>query len=510
MLCLEYVTSKEIAEIWGVSNRRVNTLCNDGRVIGAYKNGLMWVIPKNAKKPEDERKAKSHFSDLQLEELSEIQSNYEKALDKEFKKNNGIYYTPYELVELMFDDLRMPEDSVVLDPCCGMGSFLVGAQKRGYKNTYGVDNDQDTVDYISNLLNTDKIVFHDSINNSAENTLAKLGIQKPDLVIGNPPYVPHGSMFGNLFVGSIIRSLDMIKKDGFLSYIIPKNFLHVTTYQELRKVLLANYQIVSIIDLGIYFKNVRGEQIVLTIKNAKPTSESKITFKELSNGSFVEGAKINQSIFTNIIRVYMSDYELTIYDKLSSTYENLEYYCQGYIGRGRSKNVKAISGKDIKKFGFKDQEVPAEGNRIFIQNIYSSESGIIASFAGGLEAKETVTVITDSNPDECKYLVGLLHSRLINYYLFKYCFNGSRLTAHTDKKYISQIPIVISNDEKYQQVIHFVNELQIIEYLSDIWYETFEKLNKVIYEIYGLDQHEENFIETYMKSIQSTRWTKDE
>lgn len=505
---MKYKTSKEIAKLWGISNRRVNTLCNSHRIVGAYKNGLMWLIPENAKKPEDRRKSSIKLNQAKIEELKAVQTIYEESLDKEYKKNNGIYYTPYELIDLMYLDLDISKDAIIVDPCCGMGSFLVGAIKHGYKNIFGVDNDKKTVEYISNILKTDKIIHYDSINNSAESTLSKLGIQKPNLIIGNPPYVPHGSVFGNLFVGSIIRSLDMLMNDGLISYIIPKSFLHVSTYQELRKMLLSEYQILSIVDIGIYFKHVRGEQIVLTIRKSKPTGENLIIFKELKNNGFVERNRVNQRLFTDAIRFFMSDEELSVYTKLSSTYKTLEDYCKGYIGRGRSKDGQAINGKEIRKFGFKSQSVPHEGNKIFIQNIYSAESGIIGSYAGNLEAKETVTVITDSNPEICKYLLGLLHSRLINYYLFKYCFNGAKLTAHTDRKYISQIPIVISKDDNYELVISLVNKLQKIEYLKDNWHETFEQLNDLVYDIYGLNNNEKVFIESYMKNIQSTRWTK--
>lgn len=55
---MEYLTSSEIAEIWGISSRRVTLLCNEGRVEGAVKKGLMWLIPENTKKPEDPRKNK--------------------------------------------------------------------------------------------------------------------------------------------------------------------------------------------------------------------------------------------------------------------------------------------------------------------------------------------------------------------------------------------------------------------------------------------------------------------
>ena len=53
---MEYLTSSEIAKIWGISSRRVTLLCNEGRVEGAVKKGLMWLIPEKAQKPADSRK----------------------------------------------------------------------------------------------------------------------------------------------------------------------------------------------------------------------------------------------------------------------------------------------------------------------------------------------------------------------------------------------------------------------------------------------------------------------
>ena len=52
----DYLSIREAAEQWGVSERRVNQFCADGRIEGAKKIGGSWVIPAEAKKPEDPRK----------------------------------------------------------------------------------------------------------------------------------------------------------------------------------------------------------------------------------------------------------------------------------------------------------------------------------------------------------------------------------------------------------------------------------------------------------------------
>lgn len=51
----DYVKISEIAEKWGIKERRVNALCLEGRIEGAVKFGNTWAIPAEAKKPEDKR-----------------------------------------------------------------------------------------------------------------------------------------------------------------------------------------------------------------------------------------------------------------------------------------------------------------------------------------------------------------------------------------------------------------------------------------------------------------------
>lgn len=50
-----YVTIQETAKKWGISERRVNVLCSEGRIEGAVKFGNTWAIPETAEKPTDAR-----------------------------------------------------------------------------------------------------------------------------------------------------------------------------------------------------------------------------------------------------------------------------------------------------------------------------------------------------------------------------------------------------------------------------------------------------------------------
>ena len=50
-----YMTLKEASEKWGIGDRRINTLCLEGRIEGASKIGNLWVIPVDTPKPDDNR-----------------------------------------------------------------------------------------------------------------------------------------------------------------------------------------------------------------------------------------------------------------------------------------------------------------------------------------------------------------------------------------------------------------------------------------------------------------------
>ena len=52
---MDYMTAKEAANKWNITQRRVAILCSENRIDGAELMGKMWLIPKSAQKPEDGR-----------------------------------------------------------------------------------------------------------------------------------------------------------------------------------------------------------------------------------------------------------------------------------------------------------------------------------------------------------------------------------------------------------------------------------------------------------------------
>lgn len=50
-----YLSIRQTAEKWGISGRRIQRLCVEGRVPGATKIGSYWAVPEDAIKPKDKR-----------------------------------------------------------------------------------------------------------------------------------------------------------------------------------------------------------------------------------------------------------------------------------------------------------------------------------------------------------------------------------------------------------------------------------------------------------------------
>ena len=52
---MDYISVYEASKKWGISERRIQKLCNEKRVEGALRFSRVWAIPRAADKPADGR-----------------------------------------------------------------------------------------------------------------------------------------------------------------------------------------------------------------------------------------------------------------------------------------------------------------------------------------------------------------------------------------------------------------------------------------------------------------------
>ena len=69
---MDYITAREAAEKWGVSERRINQYCAEGRIPGAERFGGAWAIPAGAEKPGDPRKQKTQTAPPSAKQAPEL------------------------------------------------------------------------------------------------------------------------------------------------------------------------------------------------------------------------------------------------------------------------------------------------------------------------------------------------------------------------------------------------------------------------------------------------------
>lgn len=145
---LSFISAKEAAEKWNISQRRVSVLCAENRIEGAMMVGNMWIIPANAQKPLDKRTTRYEKKQVVL---------------KPFVKWVG---GKSQLVDQIEDKLLNNEDTLLkkyAEPMVGGGAvFFNLISKYDFKELYISD------------INLELINAYQAIKLDVENLIKKL------------------------------------------------------------------------------------------------------------------------------------------------------------------------------------------------------------------------------------------------------------------------------------------------------------------------------------------------
>ena len=52
---LEWITPLQVSEKWGITERQVQSMCQQGKIPGVIRLSKVWLIPKDARRPVDGR-----------------------------------------------------------------------------------------------------------------------------------------------------------------------------------------------------------------------------------------------------------------------------------------------------------------------------------------------------------------------------------------------------------------------------------------------------------------------
>ena len=82
---MEFMTTNDAVKKWGISERRIRQLLQDGRIEGAVKVGNNWNIPINSNKPADKRSVKLDNTEFKFD----LPDNYFDIVDELNKELNS-------------------------------------------------------------------------------------------------------------------------------------------------------------------------------------------------------------------------------------------------------------------------------------------------------------------------------------------------------------------------------------------------------------------------------------
>ena len=278
-------------------------------------------------------------------------------LDEKVRRSLGIYLTPDEIVKMMVEIVSPSKDSLIYDPACGSGTFLIESLKFEIKN-YNIDKqleiwgtDRNPRMLLLSQLNLGS--FHgikfnqqllDALFPENNETFTWPKENMFDVILTNPPF---GVVMDNYsydlrkFKTCLTKDMRIVEKQqseilflekclgylkpsGILSIVLPRSVITNGTLSNVREILSRLGYIYGVVSLPPETFAVSGTQtntIVLFIKKFKDTSEpnedisifySEITYIGYdSTGRVRKGGQISEvTSLVNSIKNYKNDSNL--------------------------------------------------------------------------------------------------------------------------------------------------------------------------------------------------------
>ena len=372
-----------------------------------------------------------------------------------------------------------------------------------------------------------------------------------DIVIGNPPYVSikeipveskqiflknYKTAVGqfDLYCLFIEKSIYLLKDFGMLSFITSNTFLNNKDFIELRKYLLQNTSIQSLINLDeTIFETAQVDVAITILCKEEPQKDNKIKIlRKKEDFLSLNFDTIEQNRFLNEENLYEFKLNCTVFDfdLIDKLYKNkillgsiMDLPRGIEIGANSDKILtepkqnlkKLLVGKDISRYeinfknryiefdyidksNFKDISI-YDSEKILIQRIrnLSLKQRLVCSYDNEKYlCTNTLRIgILKNNNFNIKYILGVLNSKVINYLFLKYFLNKDIYAYQLEKL---PIPAITSSNLELASQIKAKVEAVLLSKQSnsqDSTTETEKEIDRLVYGLYGLTEEEIGIIE---------------
>ncbi len=374
-------------------------------------------------------------------------------------------------------------------------------------------------------------------------------------VIGNPPYgaklnkEERAYLRKKFKIGTtdtaalmMMQAKNLCSATGISTFIVPKPFLYASNWRKTRAALLEN--LMFIVDVGKVWKEVKLEQTIYQISN----SEKPPFYRNFvrADQRFVEWSDVSKQdcVRFNFYINRISNDEISLAKRLAANNEGLgklvdntrggmfqrlideDGHAGKYVLGGKQVNrycIEGHRGRIIDAGHLSDKAYVGKGS-ILIQNIVAHIMNPVdhIKIIGTIPEEEVITnyVILDTinqlknnSNMSSHYLLGLLLSKLINWYVYRFIFGKAIRTMHFDKPVTDRIPIraidydnpadVATHDEIVALVDTMLSLHKQLPELAGIKREVIEaqieatdrEIDGLVYRLYGLSDDEIKIIE---------------
>src|SRR3989344_4205521 len=375
-----------------------------------------------------------------------------------------------------------------------------------------------------------------------------------DVVVGNPPYGAElkeaekislkkrfiGDKTGNtasffIFLGNFI-----LKDEGNMSFIVPKQLTYTSSWIGTRKLLL-NENLKYVIDSSEAFEDVELEQIIFIFKKQKK-EDKKVIVGFSNSGRIIENTSNFKYFNEQRLPLWITEENYSIFEKILKNSSCLKDIAQvnwgGLVAKHLTEikttdSIPCIRGREVQRYNFTskyfikkkniNETYYIKGEKLIFQRIvcrYGEK--IIANYRN---ARIVGTWVNDDNYDDktvtliwnskinLKFLLGFFNSKLINWFAHRYLWNRSQLTMEFMYEYAKGFPVRLPDKKQESHITSLVDQMltlqkklhegkpsgnekeRLEQQIKNVDYE----IDQEVYKLYGLTKEEINIVEESLK-----------
>lgn len=357
-----------------------------------------------------------------------------------------------------------------------------------------------------------------------------------DLIIGNPPYgvdlskeereeykIIYKINSTNTAQLFILRANMILGKNGVNSFIVPKSLCYIAKWKSLRDLLKPNLYLLA--DCGKAWDYVLLEMIIYLVhKNNKCNTYKNIFLQETNKTQSITIDKKLIDLFGLFIND-LSKEEIKLGYKIKNNCpKTLLDFAKCFRGdsfqkfiKDGLKRYKVLGGKEIQRYCIKgikgyiakdkiSENSEIKDNSILLQRIIAHIENPTPhiKFIGTITNDKSYKIVNTVFQIICnkdisnKFILGLFHSKLINWYSYRFGYSKAIRSMDFSNEIASKIPIPEINSKNKSltnKIVSLVDKIIEGKKKNIDTSELEKEIDSLVYKLYGLSEEERNIVE---------------